>query len=658
MARSTRVAAITAQVIAVTAGVFLAAAVVFTAMAPRPLALAFLTFGLVVAPPAAVLGVLIVRRQPDNVVGTLLGLLGLVVAANVAMEAAWHVLASRPEAWESYSWLAAILNDSAAWVLVVIALLLLYFPDGRLPSRRWRWVPVTLVISATIGYAYEAFDTRPFGAPLADMPRPFGPAPTWLEVASLPAFVLWLALTLACAVSLVSRYRQSGRVQRSQITWLALAGIGIPLWPVLCLIEILLWGRPLWLSLAVGVGAMIGIPIATGIAVLRHDLYDVDKALAGTVTWALLTAALLGIYAVTLVAAGVLIGRGSAAAAAAATAVCAIALAPLRSRLQQAVDRRLYPLRRAAQLAIDTLHRATSADRTTPEQLESTLRTSLRDRGLRVGFRLPGTDRYVDAGGEAVDPTRGVPVEIGRQRIGVIVPASGLASAELVRQVAGWVATLVEVIRLRLELATALREVESSRARLVHFGYEERRRLERDLHDGAQQRLVSLGMELRLAQRRLGNGVVDVDRLLDGAVAELGTAVAELRQIAHGLRPSLLDDGLDAALSALVRTIPVPVRLHVDPAPVPDDVATTVYYVASEALANAVKHASAELVELGVTRADGNVVVRVRDDGTGGATLSNGSGLADRVAALGGQLTVESPRGHGTLIKAVLPCGS
>src|SRR5690606_27820400 len=100
--------------------------------------------------------------------------------------------------------------------------------------------------------------------------------------------------------------------------------------------------------------------------------------------------------------------------------------------------------------------------------------------------------------------------------------ASGLASAELVRQVAGWVATLVEVIRLRLELATALREVESSRARLVHFGYEERRRLERDLHDGAQQRLVSLGMELRLAQRRLGNGVVDVDRLLDGAVAELG----------------------------------------------------------------------------------------------------------------------------------------
>ena len=110
--------------------------------------------------------------------------------------------------------------------------------------------------------------------------------------------------------------------------------------------------------------------------------------------------------------------------------------------------------------------------------------------------------------------------------------------------------------RLRSEVTAALRDVEASRSRLVRAGYEERRRLELDLHDGAQQRLVSLGMSLRLAQRHLGDGTVDVDQVLDGAVAEIGTAVVELRQIAHGLRPSSLDDGLAAALENLSRNTP------------------------------------------------------------------------------------------------------
>src|SRR5204862_4813206 len=146
-------------------------------------------------------------------------------------------------------------------------------------------------------------------------------------------------------------------------------------------------------------------------------------------------------------------------------------------------------------------------------------------------------------------------------------------------------------------------------------GYRERRRLERDLHDGAQQRLVSLGMTLRLAQRHLDDGTVDVDGLLDQGVAELGTAVAELRQIAHGLRPSSLDDGLPAALAALVRTVPVLVEMDICPDRLPDDVATTAYYVVSEAVTNAVKHAEAKCISLGVARSDGQVLVRGSDDG-------------------------------------------
>lgn len=250
---------------------------------------------------------------------------------------------------------------------------------------------------------------------------------------------------------------------------------------------------------------------------------------------------------------------------------------------------------------------------------------------------------------------------LGGRTVGAIA-WSGPLSRQLLREVAGAVALVVEVVRLRLELSRALRDVEASRARLLRIGYDERRRLERDLHDGAQQRLVSLGMSLRLAQRHLGDGSVDLDGLLDQSVAELGTAVAELRQVAQGLRPSALDDGLHPALSSLTRTVPLPIDLHIaaDQA-VPDDIAATAYYVVSEAVTNAVKHAGAARIGLRVVQDDGRLCVRVEDDGRGGASVRPGSGLAglaDRVAAAGGSLLVHSPAGGGTVVEAVLPCAS
>jgi signal transduction histidine kinase len=153
---------------------------------------------------------------------------------------------------------------------------------------------------------------------------------------------------------------------------------------------------------------------------------------------------------------------------------------------------------------------------------------------------------------------------------------------------------------------------------------------------------------------------VDVDAMIDGTVAELGTAVAELRQIAHGLRPGRLDDGLGPALAALGRGLPLPVELEVTSVAMPDHVATTIYFVASEALANAVKHAGASHIGLRVASSEQGVELTVRDDGHGGAVVRHGSGLAglrDRVAALGGTFAVESS-GHGTLIHAVVPCAS
>ncbi len=642
---------------AVLTAAMLVSAVVLAVVAPTRTALLSLAVGLVVGSLATTLGVLTARSERGGLVGVLLVFVGLTTTTTATREVAWQVLAERPDVADSLSWLVAVLAEGAWWVLVSVALLLLFFPDGRLPSPRWRWVPVAMIGSTIVNQVWGAMDSAPFLPPLADLARPFPEAPFLLRLVSEAAFVLMLCLVLACAVSLAVRFRRARGVQRRQITWLALGGLGVALYPLLCLIEILVWGRTLWLSAAIGVTAVIGIPVAAAIAVLRHDLFDVDKALAGGVTWGLVTVLLLAVYGASTVVAGVLLGQESAPAAAAATAICALALTPLRHRLQRRVDGRLYPLRRAAFAAIDQLHHDAAAGRSAPEQLQSVLREALRDPGLRVGFRLPDADGFVDVE-DAPVPESGEPVVLGRTTIGVLVPDDGDASTELLRDVADRAATIAEMIRLRLELARTLREVESSRARLVQIGYDERRRLERDLHDGAQQRLVSLGMAIRLAQRHLGDGTVDVNDLLDQSVAELGTAVAELRQIAHGIRPSSLDDGLSAAVARLVRSVPILIDLDVDDGQLPDDVATTAYFVISESVANALKHAEASRIGLRVSRLDGRVLVRVSDDGRGGAALRPESGLADRVAALGGSLEVVSPAGRGTVVEAALPCVS
>jgi signal transduction histidine kinase len=195
----------------------------------------------------------------------------------------------------------------------------------------------------------------------------------------------------------------------------------------------------------------------------------------------------------------------------------------------------------------------------------------------------------------------------------------------------------------------------------VEAGYEERRRLERDLHDGAQQRLVSLGVQLRRMQRALPRGAQILSPALDQIVDEVGAAIGDLRQIAAGVRPARLDDGLAAALRDLARSSPVPVEVDVTGERVAASVEAAAYFVACEALTNAVKHAGASKVAVSACRENGTLLLRVSDDGLGGAVVRRGSGLAglkDRVAAHGGTLEVVSPRGAGTRIEVAIPCES
>jgi PAS domain S-box-containing protein len=236
------------------------------------------------------------------------------------------------------------------------------------------------------------------------------------------------------------------------------------------------------------------------------------------------------------------------------------------------------------------------------------------------------------------------------------------AGRELVRMV-GTCNDVTERQRYEDEFRATLAEVQASRARIVDAADAERRRVERALHDGAQQRLVTLSMSLRLARLAVPEGhESELGQMLEAASAELKAALEELRDLAHGIHPALLADrGLAAALESLALRSPVPVTVSCPSRRLPETVEVAAYYLVAESLTNAIKHSRANEVEIAVTAdpATHLVTVEVADDGIGGANSGSGSGirgLGDRVAALCGELSVASPRGGGTTIRAVLPC--
>jgi len=210
--------------------------------------------------------------------------------------------------------------------------------------------------------------------------------------------------------------------------------------------------------------------------------------------------------------------------------------------------------------------------------------------------------------------------------------------------------------RLQAELRSQLAELRESRARIVRAGDEERRRLERDLHDGAQQRLLGIGMALQLL-REQGRD----DALLDETETEVKAALAELRELARGIHPAVLaDHGLAAAVRTLAERSPVPVDVKADDARFPGEVETAVYFIVAEALANVAKHAHASKARVEVQRLNGEVIVDVSDDGIGGADVDGSGlrGLADRAGALDGRLVLASPPGAGTHLHVEIPCAS
>jgi signal transduction histidine kinase len=229
-----------------------------------------------------------------------------------------------------------------------------------------------------------------------------------------------------------------------------------------------------------------------------------------------------------------------------------------------------------------------------------------------------------------------------------------------VRAVGAAASLTLENERLDAELRAKVEELQASRARIIQSGDAARRRIERDLHDGAQQRLVSLALHLRLLQSRVEQDP-DAVQELEAARRELEQALEELRELARGIHPSVLSDrGLDAVLEGLANRAPLPVELDARlGARLPERIESTAYFVVAEALTNVAKYSHASHARVMVKRENGRVLVEVSDDGVGGADPSHGSGLRgllDRIAALDGRLEVDSEPGHGTTVRATIPC--
>jgi signal transduction histidine kinase len=302
-------------------------------------------------------------------------------------------------------------------------------------------------------------------------------------------------------------------------------------------------------------------------------------------------------------------------------------------------------------------------------QLEAGLAKALGDPGLVLAYRVPGERSYIDGRGQLVAlPEPGgdrttAPIERAERELGMLVYDASLDDdPELVEAVAATAAVALDDARLQAESDDRLAQLRASRQRLVAASDAERRRLERDLHDGAQQRLVSVALSLRMIRSRLRTDPELAEQLLASAGDELSQSLEELRELARGIHPAVLNHGLEAALTSLASRAGVPTTLSFDSAErLPEKVELAAYFVACEALANVARYAGATRASLSVCRRNGVAVVEISDDGVGGADETAGTGLqglADRVAALDGTLRIVSPAGVGTVLTAELPCAS
>ena len=560
-------------------------------------------------------GVLILGRHPRHVIGWVLIAAGLLQGVVSDLGQGW-ALAGTPRGWSGSA--VADLAASCAWALggALMAATFVLFPDGRLPQagRLWPWVLPLGGIGSVVTLAGWATGDQ-VSSLLVSGRNPLASEHIPSDLLFWSGLVALATSMLLGLVAMVLRMLRAQGVERQQLKWMVFASAVV--------MAVLPASAPFYASsvtVRIADALVTGlIPVAALAAIWRYRLYDIEFIISRTLVYVCLTAVLGGSFAALVVALGVVFGRGSTLATALATLLVTIAFRPLRTWLQRRLDRR-FDRGRFDALA-DLTHFATD---------------------LRAGRREPEEVYVVMA--EASSRIR------SEEALAAVLPALEEEAS-----------LAIEMVRLRAELREQLVEVRDSRRRIVEATEAERRRIERDLHDGTQQRLVSLGLALRHLQHELGTTTPEMTGILEAAVGEVTGAIEELREIARGIRPGVLDDGLTSALRDLAHRTQMPMAIAVPDRRFSKEVETAAYFIACEAVTNAAKHSGASRLDLDVRQFDGQLVIRVSDDGIGGAELRDGGGLvgvSDRVAAHGGRLSIESETGHGTTLIAELSCAS
>jgi signal transduction histidine kinase len=647
---------------------------------------------------AAVLGTLIASRRPRNPIGWLL----LAISASQAVSISATFLAMRGllAGAAAGGWVGAsawIANWSGVLGSMLLGFLVLFFPDGHLPSSRWRWVARALVAICVGTLVITMISTAPVSLSprLPNVPNPFAIPALKSLVNSANAVINSVAFSLVFllpAAAVVVRLRRAQGVERQQLKWFvytAVVAIGVATAGGLLGIFDTSVGDTI-ANVAFGIGITVAVPATIGLAVMKYGLYDIDLFISRALVYGSLAVFITAVYVAIAVGIGTLVGSGgkpNLALSIVATAIVAVGFQPVRERVQKVANRLVFGKRAtpyevlsefsgrvAETYAADevlprmarVLREGTGADSATV-WLRGTgeLRPAATSPdGVAERHPLPMTDGTLPV---LADATKAVAVRHQGELLGALSVSKRRGETltpieeKLVDDLAHQAGLVLKNVGLSADLQARLDELRASRQRLVHAQDLERRRLERNLHDGAQQHLVALKVKLGLAEMLLARDPAKAAATLEQLNGDADEALETLRDLARGIYPPLLaDKGLVVALQSQARKATVSVHVEADGVGrYPQDVEATVYFCVLEALQNVQKYAKAETVVVTLRDEDGRLVFTVGDDGTGFdmLTAKKGAGLtniADRLDALGGSFTVVSRPHAGTTLSGAI----
>jgi signal transduction histidine kinase len=645
-----------------------------------------------------ILGVVLATRRPENAIGWLMLVIGLVAVEPLTAYGDYALAADLPGA----EWALSFVQWT--WVPVIGlagTFVLLLFPDGHLPSPRWRWFAWAIAVGmtlASLGILLSPGTLADSGYP--EVENMFGVqvlepvlAVAWVGIFSIPIGIL------GSAISLRVRYRRSGPTERLQIRWLAsAASIVAVLFGVTMLLSAIAstgeWAiegdRWLVILQALAVMSFALIPLSIGVAVLRYRLYDIDVVIRKAVVAAMIAVFFTAVYALVVGGIGALVQSYSTTTLSfLAAALVALLFQPVLARSRKLATRIVYGKRATPYEVLSEFSEHVGGTYSDEDVLPRMARVVGEGVGassscvwLERGGRLHVAASWGEGEAIALPPisVQGVdlpempeadaafPVEDQGELLGALTVAMlasdpmDEAKAKLVSDLAAQAGLVLRNVRLTEELRERLVDLQASQKRLVTAQDEERRKIERNIHDGAQQQLVALTVKMRLAQSLAARDAAKTEGLLAQMQEETQAALEDLRDLARGIYPPLLQDqGLAAALESQARKSAVPVGVETDGiGRYPQEVEAAVYFSVLEALQNVAKYAEARSTTVSLSQEDGALAFSVRDDGRGFATdaTARGSGLqgiADRLGALGGTVEIASTLGAGTLVAGRIP---